>query len=121
MSKIYFNLDQLGDDHTLLENALEIALDNNSCSVMLTRADEGYPQLFVETQRLQDRLDERADAPGDGIAQGFRRSCAGDFRLAHAHLAGFQAGVNFVRALVRVLADEPHNHGDGEDDRAGFA
>jgi len=47
MSKIYFNLDQLGDDQTLLENALETALDNNPSSVMLTRADAGYPILYV--------------------------------------------------------------------------
>ena len=47
MSKKYFNLDQLGVDQTLLENALELALDNNSSSVMLTRADDGYPILYV--------------------------------------------------------------------------
>jgi PAS domain S-box-containing protein len=47
MSKIYFNLDQFGDDQALLKNALEIALDNNSYSVMLTRADAGYPILYV--------------------------------------------------------------------------
>ena len=47
MSRVYFNLDQLGDDQTVLENALEIALDNNPSSVMLTRADEGYPILYV--------------------------------------------------------------------------
>ena len=47
MSKTYFKLDQLGDDQTLLENALEIALDNNPSSVMLTRADDGYPIMYV--------------------------------------------------------------------------
>ena len=47
MSKIYFNIDQLGDDQTLLKNAFAIALDNNSSSVMLTRADAGYPILYV--------------------------------------------------------------------------
>ena len=46
MSKIYFNLDQLGDDQTLLKNAMEIALDNNPSSVMLTRADEGIRHLL---------------------------------------------------------------------------
>jgi PAS domain S-box-containing protein len=49
MSKIYFNLDQVGDDQTLLKNALEIALENNASSVMLTRADAGYPILYVNS------------------------------------------------------------------------
>jgi PAS domain S-box-containing protein len=47
MSKIYVNLKQLGDDQALLENALKIALDNNISSVMLTRADGGYPIMYV--------------------------------------------------------------------------
>ena len=47
MSKVYFNLKQLGDDQALLENALKIALDNNISSVMLTRADGGYPIIYV--------------------------------------------------------------------------
>ena len=47
MSKIYFNLKQLGDDQSLIENALKIALDNNLSSVMLTRADDGYPIMYV--------------------------------------------------------------------------
>ena len=47
MSKVYFNLKQLGDDQSLIENALKIALDNNISSVMLTRADGGYPIIYV--------------------------------------------------------------------------
>lgn len=47
MSKVYFNLKQLGDDQSLIENALKIALDNNISSVMLTRADGGYPIVYV--------------------------------------------------------------------------
>ena len=49
MSKVYFNLDLLGDDQTLFKNTLEIALENNASSVMLTRADAGYPILYVNT------------------------------------------------------------------------
>jgi PAS domain S-box-containing protein len=49
MSEMYFNLDQLGDDQTLLKNALNIALENNTFSVMLTRADAGYPILYVNS------------------------------------------------------------------------
>ena len=60
MSKIYFNLDQLGDDQTLLGNALKIALDNNPSSVMLTRADCRISDFirqsgFHEAYRLQLR------------------------------------------------------------------
>ena len=47
MSRYISIIGQLGDDQTLLENALEIALDNNPSSVMLTRADDGYPILYV--------------------------------------------------------------------------
>ena len=47
MSKVHSNLKQLGDDQALLENALKIALDNNISSVMLTRADGGYPIIYV--------------------------------------------------------------------------
>lgn len=47
MSKVNFNLKKLGDDQALLENALKIALDNNISSVMLTRADGGYPIIYV--------------------------------------------------------------------------
>ena len=72
MSKIYFNLDQLGDDQTLLENALEIALDNNPSSVMLTRADAGYPILYVNpafTELTGYSFDEVA-GKDPGILQG---------------------------------------------------
>jgi PAS domain S-box-containing protein len=72
MSKVYFNLDQLGDDQTLLENALEIALDNNPSSVMLTRADAGYPILYVNpafTKLTGYSFDEVA-GKDPGILQG---------------------------------------------------
>lgn len=72
MSKIYFNLDQLGDDQTLLENALELALDNNPSSVMLTRADAGYPILYVNpafTELTGYSFDEVA-GKDPGILQG---------------------------------------------------
>jgi PAS domain S-box-containing protein len=72
MSKVYFNLDQLGDDQTLLENALEIALDNNPSSVMLTRADAGYPILYVNpafTELTGYSFDEVA-GKDPGILQG---------------------------------------------------
>jgi len=72
MSKIYFNLGQLGDDQTLLENALEIALDNNPSSVMLTRADDGYPILYVNpafTELTGYSFDEVA-GQDPGILQG---------------------------------------------------
>jgi PAS domain S-box-containing protein len=72
MSKIYFNLDQLGDDQTLLKNALEIALENNTYSVMLTRADAGYPILYVNpafTKLTGYSFDEVA-GKDPGILQG---------------------------------------------------
>ena len=72
MSKIYFNLDQFGDDQALLKNALEIALDNNSYSVMLTRADAGYPILYVNptfTELTGYSFDEVA-GKDPGILQG---------------------------------------------------
>ena len=42
-----FNLKKIGDDATLIENILRTALDSNFSSVMLTRADDGYPILYV--------------------------------------------------------------------------
>jgi len=72
MSKIYFNLDQLGDDQTLLRSALAIALDNNPSSVMLTRADAGYPILYVNpafTELTGYSYDEVA-GKDPGILQG---------------------------------------------------
>ena len=47
MSNYYFNLNQLSNDQTLIENALKTALDCNFASVMVTRADEGYPIIYV--------------------------------------------------------------------------
>lgn len=72
MNRTYFNLNQLGDDQTLLENALEIALDNNPSSVMLTRADAGYPILYVNpafTELTGYSFDEVA-GKDPGILQG---------------------------------------------------
>lgn len=72
MSKLYFNLDELGDDQTLLKNAMEIALNNNPSSVMLTRADEGYPILYVNpafTELTGYSFDEIA-GKDPGILQG---------------------------------------------------
>ena len=72
MSKIYFNLDQFGGDQASLKNALEIALDNNSYSVMLTRADAGYPILYVNpafTELTGYSFDEVA-GKDPGILQG---------------------------------------------------
>ena len=72
MSKLYFNLNQLGDDQTLLENALEISLDNNPSSVMLTRAEAGYPILYVNpafTKLTGYSFDEVA-GKDPGILQG---------------------------------------------------
>jgi PAS domain S-box-containing protein len=42
-----FNSKKIGDDATLIENILRTALDSNFSSVMLTRADDGYPILYV--------------------------------------------------------------------------
>ena len=72
MSKYYFNLNQLGDDRTLIENALKIALDSNFASVMITRADAGYPIVYVNpafTKLTGYSYDEVA-GQGPGILQG---------------------------------------------------
>ena len=72
MSKLYFNLDQLGEDQTLLGNALKIALDNNPSSVMLTRADAGYPTLYVNPAftKLTGYSFEEVAGKDPGILQG---------------------------------------------------
>ena len=72
MSKYYFNLNQLGDDRTLIENALKTALDCNFASVMVTRADEGYPIIYVNpafTELTGYSYDEVA-GQGPSILQG---------------------------------------------------
>jgi PAS domain S-box-containing protein len=72
MSKPNFNIDNLGDDQTLLKNALETSLDNNPSSVMLTRADEGYRILYVNqafTELTGYSFDEVA-GKDPGILQG---------------------------------------------------
>lgn len=75
MSKLYFNLDQLGEDQTLLGNALKIALDNNPSSVMLTRADAGYPTLYVNPAftKLTGYSFEEVAGKDPGILQGRRQ------------------------------------------------
>lgn len=72
MSKLYFNLDQLGEDQILLGNALKIALDNNPSSVMLTRADAGYPTLYVNPAftKLTGYSFEEVAGKDPGILQG---------------------------------------------------
>ena len=42
-----FDLSKLDGDPTLAINALKVALDSNFSSVMLTRADDGYPITYV--------------------------------------------------------------------------
>ena len=42
-----FDLSKLDGDSTLAINALKVALDSNFSSVMLTRADDGYPITYV--------------------------------------------------------------------------
>jgi len=39
----------LDDDPSLIRNTLEVALDSNFSSIMLTRADGGYPILYVNS------------------------------------------------------------------------
>ena len=39
----------LDDDPSLIRNILEVALDSNFSSIMLTRADAGYPILYVNS------------------------------------------------------------------------
>ena len=46
-NKIDFDLTALDDDSELAVNALKVALDSNFSSVMLTRADAGYPIMYV--------------------------------------------------------------------------
>ena len=72
MSKVHFNLKQLGDDQALLENALKIALDNNISSVMLTRADGGYPIIYVNTAftKLTGYSYDEVAGKDPGILQG---------------------------------------------------
>lgn len=40
-----FDFKKIGDYATLIENILRTALDSNFSSVMLTRADDGYPTI----------------------------------------------------------------------------
>ena len=49
MNKNLFDLNEMGKDSTLIENTLKIALDGNFSSVMLTRADVGYPIVYVNS------------------------------------------------------------------------
>ena len=47
MNTNQFDISKMGDDPTLIKNTLKTALDSNFSSVMLTRADDGYPILYV--------------------------------------------------------------------------
>ena len=47
MNNNSFDMRSLGEDKTLIENVLKIALDSNFSSVMLTRAEVGYPIIYV--------------------------------------------------------------------------
>ena len=47
MNNNNFDLKKIGEDPALIENTLKVALDSNFSSVMLTRADAGYPILYV--------------------------------------------------------------------------
>ena len=47
MNNDHFDLSNFDDDSTLALNALKVALDSNFSSVMLTRADDGYPITYV--------------------------------------------------------------------------
>lgn len=42
-----FNPDMISEDKALIENLLKTIIDNNFSSVMLTKADAGYPIVFV--------------------------------------------------------------------------
>jgi PAS domain S-box-containing protein len=104
MSKIYFNLDQLGNDQTLLKNALEIALDNNPSSVMLTRANEGYPILYVNpafTELTGYSFDEVA-GKDPGILQGPKT----DQKLLGELREKLESGDTFHGKTVNYRKDE---------------
>lgn len=47
MNRNSLDFNSMSEDPTLIENTLRIALDSNFSSVMLSRADAGYPILYV--------------------------------------------------------------------------
>ena len=47
MNNDNFDLSNFDGDSTIAVNALKVALDSNFSSVMLTRADDGYPITYV--------------------------------------------------------------------------
>ena len=49
MNEITKKLGFLEEDPSLIRNLLEVALDSNFSSIMITSADEGYPALYVNT------------------------------------------------------------------------
>ena len=56
-----FNPDMISEDKALIENLLKTIIDNNFSSVMLTKADAGYPIVFVNeafTQLTGYEIDE---------------------------------------------------------------
>ena len=104
MTKIYFNLDQIGDDQTLLKNALEIALGNNPSSVMLTRADAGYLILYVNpafTELTGYSFDEVA-GKDPGILQGPKT----DQKLLEKLRGKLDSGETFHGKTVNYRKDE---------------
>ena len=104
MTKTYFNLDQIGDDQTVLKNALEIALGNNPSSVMLTRADAGYPILYVNpafTELTGYSFDEVA-GKDPGILQGPKT----DQKLLEKLRGKLDSGETFHGKTVNYRKDE---------------
>lgn len=72
MKNDLLDLNELRDDPILIENILKIALDSNFSSVMLTRANAGYPILYVNpafTKLTGYRYDE-VIGQDPGILQG---------------------------------------------------
>ena len=72
MNNSQLDLSELKGDPTLIENTLKIALDSNFSSVMLTRADAGYPIIYVNpafTKLTGYRYDEVV-GKDPGILQG---------------------------------------------------
>ncbi len=72
MNNFKFDLASLDNDSTLAINALKVALDSNFSSVMLTRADDGYPILYVNQAftELTGYSQEEVVGKDPGILQG---------------------------------------------------
>jgi PAS domain S-box-containing protein len=63
---------QLGNDKTLIENALKLALDCNFASVMVTRSNAGYPIIYENPRsaELTGYSFDEAAGQGPSILQG---------------------------------------------------